>query len=278
MRHWIVAAVVAGLTLASVGHSARAEDKPPIKVLLVLGGCCHDYAQQKDILKKGIEERANVEVTIAYDADKTTKHLNPVYEKADWAAGYDVILHDECTADVKDLKVIDNILKPHKDGLPGVVIHCAMHCYRSEGWPTAVTPWFEFTGLQTTAHGAQKPIDVTYTDPASPITKGMDNWTTMNEELYNNIAGKLLDTARVLARGKQTAKDKKTGKETSADNVVVWTNLYNGKAKVFGTTLGHNNDTVKDAKYLDLVTRGLLWTTGHLTEDGKPAPGYEAKK
>jgi hypothetical protein len=35
---------------------------------------------------------------------------------------------------------------------------------------------------------------------------------------------------------------------------------------------------VADARYLDLVTRGLLWATNHLTDDGKPAPGYEAKK
>jgi hypothetical protein len=35
---------------------------------------------------------------------------------------------------------------------------------------------------------------------------------------------------------------------------------------------------VADARYLDLVTRGLLWATGHLTDDGKPAAGYEAKK
>src|SRR5947209_4914374 len=32
----------------------------PLKVLLITGGCCHDYATQKDILKKGITERANV--------------------------------------------------------------------------------------------------------------------------------------------------------------------------------------------------------------------------
>src|SRR2546421_11472406 len=91
----------------------------PIHALLITGGCCHDYAKQKDILKKGLEERANIVVTLAYDPDKTVKHLNPVYEKTDWAAGYDLILHDECSADVTDMKAIDNILKPHKDGLPG---------------------------------------------------------------------------------------------------------------------------------------------------------------
>src|SRR3954447_1668723 len=237
------------------------EDRP-IRALLVLGGCCHDYKKQKDILTKGISARANVQWTIAYDPDTGTKHLNPVYEKDDWYKGFDVVVHDECSADVKDMDVINRILKPHKDGLPGVVLHCGMHCYRSEGWPKVVTPWFEFTGLQTTGHGKQLPIEVTYTDKESEITKGLENWTTINEELYNNIAGKVLDTAKPLAKGKQ-------GKD---ETVVVWTNEYNKKARVFGTTLGHNNQTVGDAKYLDLVTRGLLWSVDKLDEKHlKPA-------
>jgi type 1 glutamine amidotransferase len=114
-------------------------------------------------------------------------------------------------------------------------------------------------------------------DNQSPITKGMTDWTTVNEELYNNAVGKLLDTAKPLARGKQTVKSR-DGKERTDDNVVAWTNEYNGKARVFATTIGHNNTTVGDPRYLDFVTRGLLWATGHLTDDGKPAPGYEAQK
>ena len=35
---------------------------------------------------------------------------------------------------------------------------------------------------------------------------------------------------------------------------------------MFATTLGHNNDTVADARYLDLVTRGLLWSVGKLDD------------
>jgi len=248
----------------------------PVKALLVLGGCCHDYAKQKDVLAKGIAERANVHVTIAHDPDKGTKHLNPVYENEDWAKGYDVIIHDECSADVTDEKVIERILKPHKDGTPAVLLHCAMHSYRSKGFPK-MTPWFEFTGLPSTGHGPQLPIALTFTDQSSPITKGMQNWTTINEELYNNSAGKPLDTAKVLATGKQTIKSR-NGTERVEDYVVAWTNTYNNKTKVFGTTLGHNTATVADPRYLDLITKGLLWTTGHLTEEGKPAPGYEPQK
>jgi type 1 glutamine amidotransferase len=140
-----------------------------------------------------------------------------------------------------------------------------MHAYRSEGWPKQVTPWFEFTGLRTTGHREQAPIAISFIDADSPITKGLENWTTGNEELYNNEFG-LLPSTHPLARGKQMTVTKKTGKENSYDDVCVWTNLYNGKTKVFATTLGHQNKTCADPRYLDLVTRGLLWSVGKLDD------------
>jgi type 1 glutamine amidotransferase len=252
--------------------NARAEEEGrPIRALLVIGGCCHDYAKQKDLLTQGISARANVRWAIAYDTDKGTKHLNPVYEKPDWAKDFDVVVHDECCADMKDLALIDRILEPHRQGVPGVVLHCGMHCYRSKGFPKEVTPWFEFTGLPSTGHGAQLPIEVQYLDKDNAITRGLTDWTTGKEELYNNSAGKLLDTARPLVRGRQTGPSK-DGKEHTSTAVVAWTNLYKGKTRVFATTLGHNNVTVEDPRYLDLVVRGLLWSVDKL--DGaylKPA-------
>jgi hypothetical protein len=244
--------------------ATRAADEPavkPLRALLVTGGCYHDYAKQKDILAKGISERARVEVVIAYDPDTTCHDLNPVFQKADWAAGFDVVIHDECSADVKDLTLIDRILAPHRHGLPAVVLHCGMHSYRSEGWPNS-TPWFEFTGLKTTRHAAQEPIAITFLPADNPITRGLAGWQTIKEELYNNSTGKLLDTATPLARGKQTTWDRKR-RPTTSDYVVVWTNNYHD-TKVFATTLGHNNETVSDPRYLDLVTRGLLWSCGKL--------------
>ncbi|MCC6509403.1 MAG: ThuA domain-containing protein [Pirellulaceae bacterium] len=237
----------------------------PIRALLVLGGCCHDYATQQQLLSAGITKRAHVDVTVAFDPDKTVRHLNPIYESADWAKNYDVVIHDECSSDIKDLAVIDRILEPHRMGLPAVILHCGMHCYRSEGYPEKVTPWFEFTGLQSTGHGPQQPIAIEFLSNAGPITKGMSNWKTINEELYNNSSGKLLDTATALARGQQKFKTKQ-GEEKTAEAAVVWTNIYREKTKVFATTLGHNNDTVADDRYLDLVTRGLLWSCGKLNE------------
>ena len=235
----------------------------PIRALLVIGGCCHDYQAQKDILTKGISARANVEWTVAYDPDKSTGHKNPVYESADWAKGFDVVVHDECSSQIKDPQFIERVLKPHREGLPAVVLHCGMHSYRSEGFPKD-TPWFQFTGVGSTGHGPQLPIVVTYTDKEHPITKGLADWTTIREELYNNT--RLYETAHPLARGKQTIRNRRTGQERVEDHVVAWTNEYAGKTRVFCTTLGHNNETVGDARHLDLVTRGLLWSVNKLDE------------
>ena len=135
-------------------------------------------------------------VDIVYSADRSTKARFDIYEKSDWAKGYDVVIHDECSADVKEMPYVRNILKAHQEGVPAVNLHCAMHCYR-----TGTDDWFEFVGIHSTRHGRQEPIEVTYVDKEHPIAKGLEDWTTINEELYNNLR---VSTRRVpLARGKQ---------------------------------------------------------------------------
>ncbi len=242
-------------------------DEParPIRALLVAGGCCHDYEKQKELLTRGLSRRANIQWTIAYDSNSSTGHKNPVYDQADWSKDFDVVVHDECSSDVKDMNVIESILQPHKKGLPAVVLHCGMHCYRTEGWNKNVaTPWMQLTGLISTGHGPQLPIAVKFVDKEDAITKDLGDWTTVNEELYNNASGRLEPTAHALASGTQVYLKSESGKEIKAEAVVAWTNTYNGKTKVFATTLGHNNATVEDPRYLDLVTRGLLWSLGKL--------------
>lgn len=259
-------ATTLGLTLNA---DERASAPKPLRALLVIGGCCHDYAKQKEILKNGLEARAHVTVDILYTPDSGTRYRFPEYENPEWAKNYDVVIHDECTADVKDAAFVENIVAAHRDGVPAVNLHCAMHSYRvgtfnkpvEAGSPDAL--WFEFLGVQSSGHGPQEPISVAFTDPAHPVTKGLNNWTTAKEELYNNHT--VFPTAHVLARGTQ-------GKDEA---VVAWTNHYGpNKTRVFSTTLGHNNETVADDRFLNLVARGLLWATGKLNDDGTPAAGY----
>lgn len=263
---FLLPAITAVLSISAFA----AEPVKPLKALLVIGGCCHDYATQKDLLEVGIEARANIEVDVCYSPEKGTTPVFACYEKDDWSAAYDVIIHDECAAGVKDPAMVKRILDPHRAGVPAVALHCAMHSFRvSPGFGKPMEAgaeggeWFDFLGIQSSGHGKQTPIDITYVDPTSPITQGLENWTTGNEELYNNLS--VRDTAKPLAKGKQG--DKET--------IVAWTNAYGDKkTRVFSTTIGHNNETISDARYLDLVTRGLLWACEKIEKDGKPAAGY----
>ena len=269
----LLLAGVVCLTLAP--DQAAAQDAKPLRALLITGGCCHDYAKQKDLLKAGLEARANVVVDQIYTAIpegvSATKPPLPIYGNAHYADGYDVVIHDECAADINDPEIVKAVLAPHRAGIPGVNLHCAVHCYRIGNPAEAATAgsdralWFDYLGLQSSGHGAQLPISITFTAPNNPITKGMADWTTINEELYNNV--QVFPTATPLAHGKQTDKS----------YVVVWLNDYHG-TRVFTTTIGHNNDTVNDPRYLDLVSRGLLWACGKLDEKGEIAPGYGPRK
>ena len=235
------------LSTAILGH---AETKP-LKALLVAGGCCHDYAKQHLILSQGIQARANVQVDVVWTDDKSVNPPLPLYDNPDWAKGYDIIIHDECAAGVKDMALVKRILDVHQT-IPAVHLHCAMHSFR-----TGTDVWFKHLGIQSAAHGPQEPIAITFVDKEHPITKPLADWTTIKEELYNNV--NLFD-GHPLAMGKQVVKGK------DVDYVVAWTNEKQG-ARSFSTTIGHNNDTVADARYLDLVTRGLLWAMDKLTPE-----------
>ena len=126
------------------------------------------------------------------------------------------------------------------------------------------------------------PIEITFADRSHPISKPLPEWVTIKEELYNNI--QVLPTAKVLASGKQLVPPKpKAGeaadpaaKPAEVTAAVVWTNEYGpNRTRIFSTSLGHNNDTVGDDRYLDLITRGLLWSAGRLGDDGEIPAGLK---
>ena len=277
LRTLLALTALVGLT------STLAAEQKPLRVLIVAGGCCHDYATQKEVLKKGIEARVNAVVEVAYDPTKSTKPLFELFKSPDWGKNFDVVVHDECAADITDQAYVANIVNAHKNGLPAVNLHCAMHSYRWGNYREPVkagddnASWYEMLGLQSTGHGPQQPIAITFTDKSHPITTGLADWTTINEELYNNVQ---VLGAKTLATGLQKIPEKKDkkGKVTPAQEVtavVVWTNEFGPKkTRIFSTTIGHNNATVEDARYLDLVGRAVLWSAGKLEADGKPSAGF----
>ena len=231
---WVLAGATA-LTFfhcASFHSASLAADPPsvkPLKMLLVTGGCCHDYTAQKELLKQGLEERAHVEVTYVQQGGTAVDSKIPLYENEDWAKGYDLVIHDECFSGVKDVEWSERILKPHRAGLPAVVIHCAMHCYQN-----GTDNWREFCGVTSHMHGAAYPHEVLTRDATHPIMKTLGaGWLNPAGELY--WIDKVWPSARPLASAKN--------RERGTEEVCVWTNDFHG-TKVFGTTLGHHNETV----------------------------------
>ncbi len=238
----------------SAEESESPPDSRPLRALLITGGCCHDYAKQHAVIRDGIQHRANVRVDVYWTDNTTTAPVLPLYRKLNWYEDYDVIIHDECAADIKDAALVNRIVRVHEK-LPAVHLHCAMHSFR-----TGTDAWFQHLGLQSSGHGPQKPIAIHFTDTDHPITQPLKDWTTINEELYNNVK---VFGAHPLAVGKQTF----AGANPRVDQAVVaWTNESRG-TRSFSTTIGHNTETVADPRYLDLVTRGLLWACGKLSPE-----------
>ena len=222
-----------------------------IQALLVTGGCCHDYDRQKLILTRGVSARADVRWTVVHQGGTTTNTPIPLYNDPNWADGFDIVVHNECFSDVKDLQFVDRILKPHRDGLPAILIHCAMHCYRVED-----DRWFKFVGMQSPGHGPHYSYTAENLKPDHPIMQGFGpSFVAPKGELYHSM--KVFETATPLAQANRDS--------DGMPQVCVWTNDYNG-TRVFGCTMGHYNETMAEPKYLDMIAKAVLWAVGRDTE------------
>jgi hypothetical protein len=165
---------------------------------------------------------------------------------------------------VEDVKFVERIVRGHTEtGVPAVVLHCSMHTYRA----AATDEWRKLLGVTSRRHekgGRALEVKPDAKGKEHPIMTGFPaSWTTPGDELY--VIENLWPNFTPLAQA--------YGEDTRQNHPVIWTNTY-GKARVFGTTLGHNNLTMSAEPWLDCVARGLLWTLGKLNEDGSPAAGF----
>ena len=240
------------LLLASSSILSSAAEPKPLRALLITGGCCHNYPLQTQQLTNTMAKLALVEWTVVMDGGNGTRAEISLYDNPDWAKGYDVVIHNECFADTTNQVYLRKITTAHHAGVPAVVIHCAMHTYRS----AEIEDWREFLGVTSKRHDHQSKYPVKLVAPAHPILKGIaPDWVTPMDELY--IVDKLWPNAKALASS-VSEKDGKT-------YPVAWINQY-GKARVFGTTYGHSDDAWRDENFLKLVSQGTLWAAGRLKE------------
>jgi type 1 glutamine amidotransferase len=230
---------------AASGGSKKLNSGEPIRALLITGGCCHNYLFQAAALTKGVEAYALIEWTIERDPRTGTEGEIDLYNEPDWGKGYDVVVHNECFASTTDPTYIRKITEAHKAGLSAVVIHCAMHTYRD----ATIDDWREMLGVTSKHHEHQSNYPVKIVDDAHFITKGFPkDWVTPKDELY--VIKKLWPKAKALATS--------VSEKTNEAQPVAWVNQF-GKARVFGTTYGHSDDTFRDENFIKLIARGIVW-------------------
>jgi len=252
------------LIILCVVSSLSAADKPTkLKGLIIAGGCCHDYPNQSIIISQGLSQRVSISWDIIVEGDGGRDHKISVYKDPDWAKQYDVIVHNECFGGVTDADFIRSIVSAHHAGVPAIFVHCSLHSYRNAG--AGADGWRELIGVTSRSHEGKRSVLVKKVNQDHPIMKGFPaEWQTPNGELYK--IEKVWPNCIPLAQA--------YGKDTKKDHTVIWANTF-GKAKVFGTSLGHHNETMNNDVWLDLVSRGLLWSVGKLNDDGTAADGYE---
>lgn len=246
----IITGLILLLSVSFLTACTASKYKKPLKVLLITGGCCHNYPLQTQALKDGLSKHSVANWTVVNEGGSGTESMLSLYDNPDWAKGYDVVVHNECFANTKSPEYIRKITKAHYDGTPAVVIHCAMHTYRA----TDVDDWRELLGVTSRYHDHQSNYPVKKADKNHSIIRDMpDNWVTPKDELY--IIEKIWPETKVLASS-VSEKDGKT-------HPVIWTSKY-GKARVFGTTFGHSDDTFGDPVFINMVSNGILWASGRL--------------
>jgi type 1 glutamine amidotransferase len=166
----------------------------------------------------------------------------PLFEHADWARGQDIVIHNECWANVTlSPQAIRHITEA---GVPRMFVHCALHSYRvmtDDGWR-------ELIGADSRRHTRAHNMAVTWADD-DPITNGLPPFVTPIDELY--VIQRAWPGLEALA----TAASPEDGNPTFP---VAWTYNYRG-ARVFGTTLGHGNETWHTNQFKDLIVRGFRW-------------------
>jgi uncharacterized protein len=236
------------LSLATVAETQRGAQQPAgprINALVVSGGCCHDYPLQGRLLMDAVNRALPVDWTVVVQGGRGTRGKMPVYARPDWSKGFDIVIHNECLADVDDPQYIRQITAGHRGGPPAVVIHCAMHSYRS----ATIDDWRELLGVTSRRHTRQFAIPVKVATADHPAMKGFKaDWVTPVDELY--VIEKMWPNTTALATA--------VSPEDQKEYALAWASEYSG-ARVFGTTLGHGNDTWSDPVFQDLLVRGMKW-------------------
>lgn len=224
-----------------------------LRALFLTGGGYHDY----DALVPHLTTNLSRMINARFDVNNTVEPLND----PKFADGYDLVVYDFCFDEAPE-EALANAMKATAAGKPAVMIHCAVHAFRKT---KKVADWEYCCGARSKVHDPYQAFTVRKVDTKSPVVKFFpDTWETKGDELYQITS--IHPNSRQLLRV--------TSPHDGREHAVCWTYRYE-KGPVFATTLGHDMKTAATPEYLQLLANGILFVTGKLTPDGKPAAGFE---
>lgn len=291
MKHTVTfffAVVLSVLFIACDTKQAKVVAEPeapqPLKVLYVTHepGKWHKYTPQRKMFEKLAKESGWDLTVMSGSHDEVEEKLAT---QPDFGAGADVIVYNICMAQSDSVDAPYNIISQTKDkGIPALLIHCSLHSF----WPTykegdaGVHPeganpkvkakkellaqwkkdrpdvtfpaWPNLTGIASTGHPPQNPVEAQPVDASHPIFKGVEAYTTaQNSELYNNfITAEEAPKAKVLMVGTQ-------GEEKAA---ILWEYPV-GKSKSLSFTLGHDMGEWQQKPFQKILVNSVEYLGGH---------------
>jgi hypothetical protein len=222
-------------------NPGRFAGQTPINAMIVTGGPFHDYSGQSKILMDTLGAVMPINWTVVQGVTHVTDAKLPLYNNPDWAKGMDIVIHNECWADTELApEIVQNITRP---AVPRLFIHCTLHSYRI----MTTDGWRELIGMTSRRHTRAHNILVKWID-GDPITDGLPPFVTPIDELY--VIEKVWPNTKPLATA--------VSPEDGVTYPQVWTHEYRGN-RIFGTTLGHGNETFSTNQFKELITRGFRW-------------------
>lgn len=244
MPRTLYRAFVILLALTAAG-AARAELRG---LILTSPGVYHDYAYQSEAIAAGVASRADIRFDVSLAEFERWK-------STDFAAAYDVIVYNICSANNRDRDLIANLRRQTEElGVPALVIHCTMHSFRD------TDQWWPFLGLRTRTHEALRPLPQERVGEHFVLEGIPADWRVSEDELYINLA---FDGHPLLTS---------TGEDGRA-HVTTWLRKA-GRAEVFGTTLGHTRETMDDPVYRLLLANAVLYLTGEAPRTAPAEGGF----
>jgi type 1 glutamine amidotransferase len=265
-ERWGLFAVGVAILLGTALPAPAADEPKPVRVLLVLGSPpFHDIRALPPILEKVLDQVGGFQVTrLEPPRDKPPSDAAHLAKLADIKrADYDVLIF--YTTGYKLDETQERALEKFvEDGGGIVALHGASGTFGNS------KVWLRLVGGKFSGHipGTHK-LNVIIADPKHPITKGVEDFTIVDEEYKHTLA----DVDRhVLAR----FRERPAGSDPKANMDILWTRKI-GKGRMFYCALGHDKQAWENPSWQKLVVQGILWAAGQPREVKLPKSAAQLK-